>query len=267
MFLRRRVADGIRHIDRRRARRDRHAEHADEIVLRGARRVHRGELDIGREARRLLDRRLGHRHDLVLILAVLVLEMDRAAADEGVDARLLGGAQRLDGRLDIDLHGAGEAADGDALRALGDLPHRVEVAGGGDREARLDDVHAEADERVRDFQFLVDGHARARRLLAIAQRRVEDIDALSGVDSPGVGTIDGWGSFPLVLMGGILSSFAAGQVFNLSCTNLCYWTRPVPGPRKVAAKENARVRCRYMPLYSASFPHCRPDATRKNPPQ
>src|SRR5205085_669651 len=59
--------------------------------------------------------------------------------------------------------------------------YRVEIAGRGNRKARLDDVHPEADEGVRHFQFFGDGHARARRLLAVAERRVEDVDALPGV--------------------------------------------------------------------------------------
>ena len=108
--------------------------------------------------------------------------MDRAAADEGMDARLLGGTQCFDGCLDIHFHCPCKATDGDALCALGDLAHGVEVAGRGDGKASLDDVHTEADERIRDFQFLMNGHAGARRLLAIAQRRVEDIDTLPGLN-------------------------------------------------------------------------------------
>ena len=52
--------------------------------------------------------------------------------------------------------------------------HGVEVAVGRDREPRLDDVDAEAIELARQAQLLARGHAEAGRLLAVAQRRVED---------------------------------------------------------------------------------------------
>ena len=58
----------------------------------------------------------------------------------------------------------------------GDRADRLEVAGRGDREAGLDDVDAEVGQRPGDLQLLGQVHARAGRLLAVAQRRVEDSD-------------------------------------------------------------------------------------------
>ena len=46
----------------------------------------------------------------------------------------------------------------------------------GDREPGLDDVDAERREGSGDLELLGHVHARARRLLAVAQRRVEDPD-------------------------------------------------------------------------------------------
>ena len=46
--------------------------------------------------------------------------------------------------------------------------------GRGDREARLDDVDAEPRELVRDLELLLPVQRDPRRLLAVAQRRVED---------------------------------------------------------------------------------------------
>ena len=60
----------------------------------------------------------------------------------------------------------------------GDRLHRLEVAGRGDREAGLDDVHAEVVEGVGDLELLGEVHAGAGRLLAVAQRGVEDQDAI-----------------------------------------------------------------------------------------
>ena len=56
----------------------------------------------------------------------------------------------------------------------GDRLDRLEVARRGDREAGLDDVDAEARELVRDLQLLARVERDAGRLLAVAQRRVED---------------------------------------------------------------------------------------------
>jgi hypothetical protein len=48
-----------------------------------------------------------------------------------------------------------------------------------DREPGLDDVHAEVDELGRHAPLLAHGHAAPGRLLAVAQRGVEDQHALS----------------------------------------------------------------------------------------
>ena len=61
---------------------------------------------------------------------------------------------------------------------LGDRLDRREVAGRGDREAGLDDVDTQPRELVGDLQLLLDVERDARRLLAVAQRRVEDVDAV-----------------------------------------------------------------------------------------
>ena len=59
----------------------------------------------------------------------------------------------------------------------------LEVALGGDREAGLDDVDAHAVEALGDLQLLVERHGGAGGLLAVAQRGVEDEDAV-GVRCP-----------------------------------------------------------------------------------
>ncbi len=61
---------------------------------------------------------------------------------------------------------------------LGNGRDRLEIALGGDREARLDDVDAHLVEQLGDLELLVVGHRGAGRLLAVAQRRVEDHDAV-----------------------------------------------------------------------------------------
>ena len=58
--------------------------------------------------------------------------------------------------------------------ALRDRLHRLEVALAGNREAGLDHVDAEARELLGDLELLGDVERDAGRLLAVAQRRVED---------------------------------------------------------------------------------------------
>ena len=60
------------------------------------------------------------------------------------------------------------------LRAI--ASHRLEVARRGDREARLDHVDAQARELLRDLDLLLRVQRDAGRLLAVPQRRVEDVD-------------------------------------------------------------------------------------------
>jgi hypothetical protein len=58
----------------------------------------------------------------------------------------------------------------------GDRLDGLEVAGRGDREPGLDHVHAEASELLRDLDLLLRVQGDAGRLLAVPQRRVEDVD-------------------------------------------------------------------------------------------
>ena len=85
----------------------------------------------------------------------LALDVDVAGRDEGVDARALGVAHRVPGRLDVLLAGAREAADHGAFDLARDRLHRLEVARRGDRKARLDHVHAQPRELVGDLQLFL----------------------------------------------------------------------------------------------------------------
>ena len=105
----------------------------------------------------------------------------RRGADEGVDARGPGVFHRLPAAVDILEVGARQPADRGLLRQFGDLGDGGEIAVGRDGKSRLDDVDAHVVEQRGDLQLFLVAHGRAGRLLAVAQRRVEDQDAI-GVD-------------------------------------------------------------------------------------
>jgi hypothetical protein len=71
--------------------------------------------------------------------------------------------------------GARETRDHRAVHLTGDGLNGLEVARRRDREARLDDVDAEPSELVRDLELLLLVQRDPRRLLTVAQGRVEDL--------------------------------------------------------------------------------------------
>jgi len=177
-LLRRGIADRVRHVDRGGAGADGRLDHpAEEIVL-GTGRVHRRPFDVVGEVARP-----GHRGndaviDLVLAELQLELAMQRRGADEGVNPLALGVGEGLGGPIDVGGTGPGEAADNRFLDDLGNLRNRFEIAVRGDRKAGLDDIDAHLVEELGDLHLLLEGHRCAGRLLAIAQRGVEDDDAI-----------------------------------------------------------------------------------------
>ena len=68
--------------------------------------------------------------------------------------------------------------DAGAIHLLGNFADGFEIAAGGDREAGFDHVDTHLLELRSDLQLLVEIHRRARRLLAVAQRGVEDNDSV-----------------------------------------------------------------------------------------
>ncbi len=78
------------------------------------------------------------------------------------------------GVLDVFALGAGERSHARALHLAGDLLDGGEVAFGGDGEAGLQNIHAEMGELVRHPDLLGCVHGAAWRLLAVAQRRIEE---------------------------------------------------------------------------------------------
>jgi hypothetical protein len=168
------VADRVGDVHRRGACGDDSLQHAVEVLALGARGVHRRELDIGAVARGALD----HRHGLVERAlaghAELPAEVDVGGREESVDAGMLGLFDGLPATVNVLGLRAREARDDRPAHLARDAAHRLEVVGRRDGEARLDDVHAQPRELLGDLHLLVGVERGARRLLAVAQSRVED---------------------------------------------------------------------------------------------
>ena len=114
-----------------------------------------------------------------LSILQLVLAMDGAGGQEDVNSRLFGMLQGLPGAVDVGVAAAGQAADHRAADVSGDLADGLEIALRGDRKAGLDDIDAQIDQGLGDFHLFGQVHARPGRLLAVAERGVENYN-LSG---------------------------------------------------------------------------------------
>ncbi len=146
VLVRNGVADGVRNVDGTCAGVDGSLDDsAEEIDLR-APGVLAGKLHVGAQAARLFHRAHCLLHHLVRLHAQLVLHVDRAGGDKGVDAPGVGAGQRFGSAFDV--------------------------------EARLDHVYLQPLQRPGDAQLFLTGHGRAGTLLAVAQGGVEDDDAI-----------------------------------------------------------------------------------------
>ncbi|MHC2538097.1 hypothetical protein ACVJMY_007666 [Bradyrhizobium diazoefficiens] len=178
VFLRHRVADGVGDVHRGRAGLDDGLDDAAQIVHLAAGAVLGRPFDIvdlvaGTRDHR--DRGLDH---LLRGLVQLHPHVQRRGRDHGVDAAALCEFHSLRAAVDVGGMGAGQAGDDGVLGAAGDLADRLEVALGGDREAGLDDVDAHIIQELGDLELLLEGHGGAGALLAVAQRGVENDDAV-----------------------------------------------------------------------------------------
>ena len=146
-------------------------------------------LDVVDVVARALDRGADQLEHLGGLLLQLALHVDRRGGDEGVDARPLGMSHRLAAAVDVLEAGAGEAGDG---RSLDPLWRSRLTASKSPSEAigkpGLDDVDAHLVEQLGDLELLLERHRRAGRLLAVAQRGVEDDDVIGD----GRGLLGSW---------------------------------------------------------------------------
>ena len=114
---------------------------------------------------------------LVLGHVELLAQVLRRDTQASVDARALGGLQGFGRAVDVLVDCAREANHhGVVAGEAANLLDRAEVSWGRDGEARLDDVHVQAQQLLGDDELLLGVHGRAGRLLAVAQGGVKDGD-------------------------------------------------------------------------------------------
>ena len=83
-------------------------------------------------------------------------------------------------RIYILLARAGERRYSAMLDFGGYGARRFEIAGRGDRETRFEDVHAQLFDLPGELQLLLAVHRKTGRLLAVAQRRIENLYRVHG---------------------------------------------------------------------------------------
>ena len=114
------------------------------------------------------------------VIRSLRSQVQIGGGDEGVDAAAGGGFEGLAGGVDVARRAARQRRDHGPPYFRRDPAHRLGVGLGGDREAGLDDVHAQVVELTSQPQLLLDAHREAWRLLTVAEGGVEDDDRRVG---------------------------------------------------------------------------------------
>ena len=171
------VTDGVGDVDRGGPRPDRNLDHLVHEFRVAAAGVFARELDVIDQGTGVGHHLARDRQHLGSGLAQLVLEVDIARGDEGVDAMADRRSHRLGAGLDVTGGGPGQPADHRTIGAAhlgGDALHRLEITAAGEGEPRLDDIDPQTGELLGDRQLLVQVQAGPRRLLTIPQGGVED---------------------------------------------------------------------------------------------
>ena len=117
---------------------------------------------------------------LLPALTQLVLQMNIAGGDEGVNPPAGRRRDSIRAGLDVATGCPGQSADHRSVLAahlLGDALHSSKIAGTGKGETCLDHIHTEPGQLLGDRQLLLEIEAGARRLLTIPEGGVEDQNA------------------------------------------------------------------------------------------
>ena len=104
--------------------------------------------------------------------------MQIGSGEKNVQARLGGGFERTERSIHVFLTGASQCGDATIGNFGGDGAHRIEVARRSDGKAGFDDVDTQRFQLARQLQLFRAMHGKAGRLLAVAQRSVENMNLI-----------------------------------------------------------------------------------------
>ncbi len=171
------VADGIRNIDRGGTSLNHRLNNLGQKRQPGPGGVLGRELDVRRITDCPLDRSdSGFKHLLFTHLQ-LMLHMDVAGRDEGMNpATLTGVLQCLPSAVNVHVVSSRKSGDLWALNRLGNLLDRFKIAIRGDRKTGFHDIDIKPLQLVGDPYLFLDVHARAWRLLTITQSGIKNND-------------------------------------------------------------------------------------------
>ncbi len=167
VFHRRRVADGVRHVEHWSARINGGVKHFAKVIDIAARRVFGWKLDIFGVVACLFDGGARHFNHFRARLFEFVFEMDVGRGAERVNARMSRIMQSLRGAGDVLFRGATERGNLNCLALSRDGPDGGKVAFRSYRKAGLNDVDAEILELIGHPDLLGQVHWATRRLLAV----------------------------------------------------------------------------------------------------
>ncbi len=120
----------------------------------------------------------------------LILQVNVASGNESMNpGPFPGWFESLPSAVDIQVAGTAEAADLTAAGGFGDPFDGFKIPFGSDRKAGLDDIDIKLFELSSDTQFLVDIHAGAGRLLAVAQGSIKNLDSLNVIHVTSRGSV------------------------------------------------------------------------------
>ena len=190
-LVRQAPSGGVGYVQRGGTRLDDRAEHAVEKLGVTSSSILGAELDIlAPKAFGEGDRLDSLGDHFVLRHAQLVFHVDLRGCDKGVNARSARVSHGVPRHFDVALGRARESADDWRVSCiidhvshfLGDTRDGVEVVIRRDGKSRLDDVHTERREFLRDVEFFVGRERRSGRLLAVSERGVEYADVVRIAD-------------------------------------------------------------------------------------
>ena len=103
-----------------------------------------------------------------------IFHVEGGGGDEGVDALVFGGFDRLHRRINILFQCAAQPGNGGCFGLFGDGVDRFPIPAGGNGKPGLDHINAERFQQGGHFDLLLHIHGASGRLLTIAQGGVKD---------------------------------------------------------------------------------------------